>query len=557
MRKTTQRVRTTIIAAAAASVAVTLTLAACSSSKDPSASTSATASGAPVPGGTLRFAVDADATCPMDPHQSPATLTGLLARPVVDSLVSLAANGSIHPWLATSWSVSPDQKTYTFTLRPGVKFSDGEAFNAAAVKANLDQIVSPATKSEQAAGLLAQYAGSTVINPTHIAIRLTSPDSTLLSNLSSVWLGMEAPATLTEPLSSLCTKIIGSGPFTTAGYSAAKGVTYLRNPAYAWGPATATHTGAAYLDGISVTVIPQDTSRLGALTSGQVDAIADVPPVDVKQLESTPGFQVLTYEAPGGVYSYYPNVSSGPFTNVDVRKAFLEGIDWPTLVNKLFFGVYQPAKGPLSPTTFGYDKAAESAYSYNFAAANKLLDQAGWTGRDSAGYRTKNGVQLTLTHPFLASRASAADATFEVQLQAAAQQLGIDVQNENVEYSTYLQDFVTGNYDLFDFDWEAATPSVLQTLFGSANISRNGAFATNASRLSDPALDKDFAAALATTNQAQQVQLYADAQQTIADLAAVFPVNVAEYVLGASDKVHGIEFAADSYPTFYDAWMGN
>jgi peptide/nickel transport system substrate-binding protein len=553
MRKTPQRVRYRTIAAVAVGVAVTLTLAACSSS----AGTSATASGAPVSGGTLRFAVNADATCPLDPHQSPASLTGLLARPVVDSLVSLAANGTIHPWLATSWSVSADQKTYTFTLRTGVKFSDGEAFNAAAVKANLDQIVSPATKSQQAAGFLAQYAGSTVIDPTHIAIHLKSPDSTLLTNLSSVWLGMEAPGTLTEPLSSLCTKIVGSGPFTTAGYSAAKGVSYVRNPDYQWGPATAAHTGPAYLAGISVTVIPQDTSRLGALTSGQVDAIADVPPVDVKQLESTSGFQVQTYEAPGGVYSYYPNVSKGPFTNVDVRKAFLEGIDWSTLVNKLFFGVYQPAKGPLSPTTFAYDKATESAYAYNLAAANKLLDEAGWTGRDSAGYRTKDGVQLTLTHPFLASRASAADATFEVQVQAAAKQLGIDVQNENVEYSTYLQDFVTGNYDLFDFDWEAASPSVLQTLFGSANVSKDGAFATNASRLSDPLLDKDFAEALATTNPAEQVKLYADAQQRIADLAAVFPVNVAEYVLGASDSVHGIEFAADSYPTFYDAWKSS
>src|SRR6476469_3628840 len=90
--------------------------------------------GHPVKGGTLVYGVDGE-PIDLDPHKSPQDVTALYARPVLDSLVSLDSEGRIHPWLAESWTISKDRKTYTFTLRKGVKFSDGTPFDAAAVKA--------------------------------------------------------------------------------------------------------------------------------------------------------------------------------------------------------------------------------------------------------------------------------------------------------------------------------------------------------------------------------------------------------------------------------------
>lgn len=519
-----------------------------------SGSSTATSGPAAVDGGTLTLAVNTDATCPLDPHQSPASLSGLLARPVLDSLVSAGTDGSIKPWLATAWTVSDDQKTYTFTLRDDVTFSDGTKFDGAAVKANLDQIVAPQTKSQYAAGLLGAYASTDVIDATHVAIQLKTPDSTLLTSLSTPSLGIESPQSLQGSLSTLCTEVVGSGPFTTDGYTPAKGVHYTKNPDYAWGPATAAHAGAAHLDGITVQIISEDSSRLGALTSGQVDAVTDVPPVNVAQLKSADDLQVLTNQAPGAVYSYYPNVSRGPFADIKVRTAFREGIDWSTLVSTLFFGVYQPATGPLSPTTYGYDKQSSAAYRYDQAGANKLLDEAGWTTRDSDGYRTKDGQRLTLTHPFLAARATAQNATLSVQIQAAAKQLGIEVINSNVDYSSYLKAFVSNDYDLFDFSWSGISPNVLQTLFAAKNISKDGAFATNASRLSDPELDAQLTAALETTDRTKQLAAYASAQQIIADQAAVFPVYVSDAIIGANKSVQGLSFSPDGQLSFYDAW---
>jgi peptide/nickel transport system substrate-binding protein len=527
-----------------------ITVAACSGTDAGGSSADA---GAPISGGALTFAVNTDGSC-LDPHQSPADVDGLFSRPILDSLVSLAADGTIHPWLATQWSVSADQLTYSFTLRDGVTFSDGEKFDGAAVKANLDHIVDPATKSQLAAGTIATYAGTVVVDPAHVQVKFKTPNSAFLPSLASAYLGIEAPETLKKPPADLCTRIVGTGPFTSAdGYVKGKGIEYARNDAYNWAPGTAKHTGAAYLGTLSIKIVPEDASRYGALTSGQIDAIASVPPVNVAQLKSTPGFQVQTATAPGGNYDYYPNTTKGVFADVNVRKAFREGIDWQTIVDKLYFGQFQAAKGPLSPATVGYDKSIEPAYAYNADDANKLLDAAGWTARDSEGYRTKNGARLTVLHPFLKAYAREQRDTLADQIQASAKQIGIYLDNTNPDLSTYLADIGSGKYDLADFSWQRSSPDALRTLFGSENVPKGG-FGTNLSNLDDPAVDKDFADALATTDLTKQAALYGDAQQRVTDAAAVFPVYVFNYLLGSSTKVQGIQFEPQAFPIFYDAW---
>jgi peptide/nickel transport system substrate-binding protein len=533
---------------------VALTLVACGSSTTSKSNSSASDTGKPVSGGTLTFGINSDVYC-LDPHQSPADVDGFFARPVLDSLVSLSTDGTIHPWLAKSWTVSPDQKTYSFVLRDDVTFTDGEKFDGAAVKANLDHIVAPTTKSQLAAGTISTYTGTTVVDPTHIEVHFSSPSSAFLPTLATSYLGIEAPNTLKQTPAQLCTKIVGSGPYVaSAGFVKGKGIDYTRNDAYKWGPSTAKHQTAGYLQTIQIKVITEDASRYGALTSGQIDAIASVPPVNVKQLESTSGFNIQTAEAPGGNYNYYPNTVKGVFTDEKVRKAFLEGIDFSTIVNKLYFGVFPAAKGPLSPATVGYDKSIESADKYDAADANKLLDEAGWTKRDSEGYRTKAGKRLTVVHPFLKAYAREQRDTLADQIQAAAKQIGIELKQPNPDISTYLTDESSGNYDIIDFSWQRASPDALRTLFGTENIPKGGAFGQNASQLADPTVEKDLIDALATTDLSRQKTLYADAQQRITDAVAVFPIYVFKYVLGSSTKVHGLAFEPQAYPTFYDAW---
>ena len=531
------------------SIALALVLTACGSP--------AGDAGSPAGGGTLTFAVDGDADC-LDPHQSAADVAGFLARPMLDSLVALDASGGLHPWLAERWTISPDGLTYTFTLRDGVTFSNGEPFDAAAVKANFEHVVNPKTQSKLAAGTIATFRGATVVDPRTVRIELSAPNSAFLPSVATAYLGMQAPSTLTHDPSALCSRIVGTGPFVSdGGYVPQKGIEYTRRDDYDWAPANARHDGPAHLDGLDIRVVTENASRLGALTSGQVDAIAGVPPVNVAQLQENPGFSVQSRQAPGGNYSYYPNTQSGPFTDVRVRQAFRAGIDWATIVDNLYFGVYQPAKGPLAPTTVDYDRSVEKDYAYDPEKAARLLDQAGWTGRDAEGYRTKNGARLTLTHPFLKAYLREQRDVLADQIQAAAKQLGIEVRNVNIDFGGFFELLAAGTgYDLADFSWQRASPDALRTLYGSENIATpQSGFGTNVGRYRNPEVDSYLAGALATSDAARRTALYAQAQRQITADAAVFPVYVFNYTLGTSRAVRDVAFEPQGFPVFYDTWL--
>src|SRR3954451_17784871 len=125
---------------AAAALAAALLLTACGGGGGDTATGGAADPGAPQPGGTLRFAVGSDAGC-VDPQQVGSNDTIYSVRQLVDSLTDQdPATGKIVPWLARSWKVSPDARSFTFHLRPGVTFSDGTPLTAEVVKANFDAI---------------------------------------------------------------------------------------------------------------------------------------------------------------------------------------------------------------------------------------------------------------------------------------------------------------------------------------------------------------------------------------------------------------------------------
>ena len=514
----------------------------------------AAAQGPPRPGGTLRLAIEDEPEC-LDPHQSPTEAARLLDRPLVDPLVHQDDKGVLRPWLATHWTVSADRLTYTFTLRPDVRFSDGTPFDAAAVVANLDHVVAPATKSLLAASLISAYRASTVLDAHTVRVQLSEPDSTFLAALATTSLGMESPRTLRQDPATLCANIVGTGPFVSHdGLQPQQGISYVRNPGYAWAPEGADHAGAAYLDGVDVQFVPDDAARYGALTSGQVDAIMSVSPTEERELGASPGFLLRTKAFPGINYSYWPNTASGPFADPSVRKAFQVGVDWPQIVRNVYFGTRQVARGVLSPTTPGFDRSVAKNYVVDPALAGRLLDRAGWTGRDSAGYRTKDGVRLRLRH--LWSDPSIED--LAVQVQASARQLGIETVEQNVDGGTFVKSLLAGDYDLLDTSFSAAGPNVLQVMFDAANIpTEERGIANNVSRYDQSDVQADLVGALAARDQDEQHRIYGAVQQRISADVAVFPVYSDMATVGARDGVGGIAFDNEATPDFYRIWLAS
>lgn len=499
----------------------------------------------------LTFATDQVPQC-LDPAVSPQDVTALIGRNIFDSLVHMSSDGTFRPWLAEKWTVSPDGKTYTFSLRPGVTFSDGTPLDAAAVKTSLDHVVDPATKSIYAARLISAYDSATAVDDHTVVVTLKHASTPFLQALSTTYLGIQSPASLKTPGPN-CAKPVGSGPFTLASWTRNVSLELVRNPKYQWGQPTAAHTGPAKLDKIKVQFITESSARLGALTSGQVDVIEDVPPESVETLKAAPGLQFVRKEIPGAVFTIYLNASTGPLADERVRKALLRAVDLDSLIKSAYFGQFQRAWSVLSPATIGYAEDVENAWSYDPAAAGKLLDEAGWTSRDAQGYRVKDGKRLILRWPYV-QQFTAKFTTVAQGLQEQAKQAGIELDLTETDSGTFGKEFVQRKLDLYSTSFVRAEPDILRLFFTTGQSSDKGG--GNVLGVTFPELDKWLDGAETSNDQAARITRYVQAQKFIAEHALALPTYVAANLVGYSSRVEGLTFEANGYPLFYDVSIG-
>ena len=537
---------------------VALILAGCGSSKLNSASAAGSSSGAttvppagtPVAGGSLSYAVD-EPEDSLDPAVSPADVTALIDRNIFDSLVVQTGANSFGPWLATSWTVSPNGEIYTFQLKQGVSFQDGTPFNAAAVVTSLNHVVAASTKSQYAAALIAPYESSDAVGPYTVQINLKTPFSPFLQALSTAYLGIQSPAELAKPASEYVP--VGTGPYKYVAWNQNQNVILQAAATYSSSPSNASHTGPAYIPKLTFDFISEDATRYGALTSGQVQGIADVPPIDVTSLEKTSGYYIQTDQSPGDNYNLYLNVKNGAFTNLDVRQAFVESINVPALIKSIYFGQYKAATNPLGPTTAFYDPAAKVP-AYDQANAERLLAEAGYGKVDSAGYRVNSaGQELTVIWPYDSDYNREERNVLGDGIVAEAKQVGIKIDRPSVDQSQFISDLESGGYGLFDDSFVRGSADILRYSF-TVPFEQGG---QDFSQENDPQLDAWLNGAAQTSDAATQQQDYDQAQQYVLQNAVVLPLYVEQYRMGASDKLHGITFDAQAFPLFYGAWLSS
>ncbi|MGW5352853.1 ABC transporter substrate-binding protein [Streptomyces sp. NPDC004031] len=516
-------------------------------------SSGSTSSSGTTAGGTLKFALETEPSC-LDPQVTPLDVAALIDRNVFDSLVDFTSDGTVKPWLAQSWEISKDRTAYTFHLRSGVVFQDGTPLDAAAVKATLDHAVDPRTKSQYAVGLLGPFAGADVVDPHTVRIRLSRPYTPILQALSTAYLGIQSPASLKRDAGEICAHPIGSGPFSFADWTKKQRVDLTKNPAYAWGPASAQHTGAAHLDGISFQFIQEDSVRIGALTSGQLDGIADLSPSRAAGVRANPKYQVVKTDAPGGVYTLHFNSNRGPLADEKVRTALQRSIDLDQLVSSVYFKQYTRAWSVLGPSTVGYAKDLEKSWTYDPAVANQLLDEAGWKQKDSAGYRVKDGKRLTLAWPFATQLLREQRDILGQGIVADAKKVGIEIDRQGLDTGSYTTRVMSADADIWDSSTIRAEPDILRTLFASDQVPTKGGM--NVLQVSDPQLDGWLSSAAGAPAGEARNALYVKVQDYVVQHALVMPVYVPNYLIGLAKDVTGLRSDATGFPLFYDVSKG-
>lgn len=480
----------------------------------------------------------------MDPQSSQLDSTAMVQRQVLDSLVYQEADGTFSPWLAKSWKVSDDGKTYTFTLRDDVTFTDGTVFDAAAVKANFDRIVDPKTESAQAAAMLGGdlYAGTKVIDPHTVEVDFTKPYAPFLQAASTAQLGFWSPKVIKSAGDQIKAGgpdvNVGTGPFTMTAYTANQEIVYTRNDDYAWGPDGAK---APKVKTLRVELLPEASVRAGVVGSGEAQIASNLPPSAVKSLGKD--ITVTAKEYPGLPYSLFLNERYGVFADQSVRRAFELSIDVDAAVKQIFFGQFPRAWSILGPTTPGYDASLEGTWTFDPDKANQLLDEAGWTARDSDGYRTKDGKRLSARWiawtPVSDEHTAMANA-----IQSDLKKVGFEIKRETLEPAAYNEQYGPRTYDITDWDFSGVDPDLLRSHLGTDGFQ-------NASVVSDPALDKLLQDGLSATDAAARATIYQQVQQWNAENVAIVPLYVSSAITATSKDVKGLTYDLYGRPLFY------
>jgi peptide/nickel transport system substrate-binding protein len=544
--------RTRLLPLAALAAASALVLAGCTSNATPTTDASA----APVRGGTLTYATgDAEPTC-LDPHVGGNYPQALVASQYLEQLVSKDKNGDIVPWLATSWKQSATGLAWTFTLKKGVTFTDGTPFNAAAVVANMDAVKDPKTLSSTGYLALGKVKKTVAVNADTVRFDLSAPDSDLLDSLTQPWLAIESPTAIARPQVVNCESPVGTGPFEVTKWVKQSAITMVRNPHYTSPVSDAAHTGTAYLSTIVWRFIPDSASRYAALQSGDVDVADNAQPDELVAAAKGSTIKAIDAPRPGASDRIELNSSQGPFTDERVRQAFITGVDVNPGIKTLFFGTAKRSYSLLSSVE--QDAFTDkSLFAVNTAKANQLLDDAGWSKKNSDGYRVKNGQTLTVRFPVSTNQSIPAERALFEQIQQEAKKIGFDVQISELDLSSWYTALAKHQYELVDAPYTKVGPGVLDILYDSSGITPapSGYFANNA-QVNLPQLDTLLRKAGQESDAATRQDLYDQAQKIVLSGYYVLPLYDQQNHFLYRTTVHGLRaFPSVSTPSLYDVWL--
>ena len=509
-----------------------------------------------VSGGILKVSVALD-TGSLDLHAISHTNAQWLGRMIYDNLVYLDEKGAISPWLAKSWAISPDGKTYTFHLRDDVTFSDGAKFNAEAVRLNLEHMRAPATKSPLAAAYIQPYVDGKVIDEFTFQANLREPYTPFLEVLAQSWLAMVSPKQIVENPKRIADAPVGSGPFVVESYARQQGIKFVRRADYHWAPPVLRHVGPAYLERIELEFVPEALVRYTSLASGQYDFTTDAPAQNAASIRADPSLVLVSRVRKGipnrGVTF---NVTKEPFTDVKVRKAFALAVDREGIAQITGFGEYKDKLKTdyLASTTRYYDPAFQDVLKYNVPEANRLLDEAGWTGRDGDGYRTKDGRRLSAE---ILVTETATPSAVTVAIQSDVKKIGFELKIVQLPAAQLTERRNNNTYQAMAGGvWHTNTPDALYILHHSKAITTPKLIGQNTARLQDAQLDDLLTRARQSTDPVVLQELYSKAQRRLTELVPAVPLYENVPIIAYRNYVKGVVFdTSHNTPVFTCVWL--
>ncbi len=414
----------------------------------------------------------------LEPHRATGLDSAAIVVNVCEPLVRQRPDGyRAEPVLATTWATM-DNRTWTFTLRAGVRFHDGTPLDADAVVANLELL-----RRERA------FPGAaTRIGPLVVAIALDRPNAALLATLSQPFFALQSPRRLGERSKG---EPVGTGPFRFR--SQRVGLVELEAHLGHW-------AGAPRLARLVFERLPGPEALVRAIVEGRVDVTSTLSQHHVAKLARRP--EIVLDTRTGLTTTFLAlNNERAPFDDRRVRQAIARALDRKTLVETTLAGHGQPARNPLPPSIWGYAPRTKELV-LDQRGARRLLAQVG----------LRDGFETTLLvaeapRPYLPAPLQVAEA-----LRHDLAEVGIRARIVRVRTrAEYLARGRRGDYDMAVMGWQADTldpNDFLSALLGSESIGT-----TNRSRYRSPAMDAFLKRGRMGSQPAERLRAYVEAQE--------------------------------------------
>ncbi|HSV83970.1 MAG TPA: ABC transporter substrate-binding protein [Ramlibacter sp.] len=339
---------------------------------------------------------------------------------IFETLTKVNADGSVTPLLAESWEVSPDLRTYTFRLRRGVKFSNGEPFNARSAKFSFERAGAEKSTNKDKRTYATMDSVTAVDDHTLVIVNKELDPDFLF------FLG-QATAAMVEPKSAdgNATKPVGTGPYQLENWVKGSSVTLAKWDGYR-------DAAKVRMRRVTFRFISEPAAQVAALLAGDVDAFPRVTPRSVEQFKGNPKYQVLVSGSRAKTILAMNNRKK-PLDDVRVRRAIAMAIDRKAVIQGAGDGYGAPIGAHYVPGAFGYvDTTAVNAYNPDKARA--LLKEAGVNGP----------LELTLTLPPPPYARQGGEV-----IAAQLAKIGITAKLQNVEWAQWLSNvYGNKNYDL-------------------------------------------------------------------------------------------------------------
>ena len=414
-----------------------------------------------------------------------------------ETLVNITADG-YEGCLAESWDITDDGRTYTFHIRDGVKFSDGEVCDANAIKANFDAIIENKDRHTWLE-MMNLLVGVSAPDDKTFVIELSEPYYPLLTEL-----GVTRPFAMISPkaMKDGSTKdgvnaYIGTGPYVLTDFVTDEYAVFEANENY-WGE-------QPKIKKITVKVIPDNQTRILALEKGEIDMIFGKNMIDADAINQYTGNDKFTVSLsdPTSTRQIVLNTTRDVLADKEVRQALQHATNKQAISDGIFYGLEQPAD-TLFAKTVPYCDIDLEPYAYDVELAQSMLDEAGWVvGADKI--REKDGQKLNID--LLYNSDSVTEKAIAEYLQSEYQKIGIYLNIHGEEEQSYRDNMKAGNFDMvFNICW--GTPYDPQSSLAAMRAPVYGDYAAQLGLEDKADIDQAITDILVSTDETKRQELY-------------------------------------------------